>query len=169
MPHCWVALLCLEYYFVTFLLPTHRYWQHFQPQWPISWGWMWIEATSPRNWCEPICIILYWFLENRFNMMFPETQCYISMYHRLWSSRAIWCHRPWSALVQVMGYCLKTPSHYLSKVCCLIILETHRKLCECDFHVNTGDLSFIFTVKIFKKRSNTFTGPKGVDWVQTLT
>ena len=115
---------------------------------------MWIEATCQQNRWEPICIILYWFLENKFNMMFPETQCYVSMHHRLnsmWSIKAIWCHRPWSALVHVMGYCLKTPSHYLSKVCCLIIFETLRKLSECDFHVNVGDSRLMFTVKMFEK------------------
>ena len=30
----------------------------------------------------------------------------------LWPNDAIWCHWSWSALVQVMAWCLTAPSHY---------------------------------------------------------
>ena len=38
----------------------------------------------------------------------------------LWLSVAVWRHRPWSALAQVMAWCLIAPSHYL-KQCWLTI------------------------------------------------
>ena len=38
----------------------------------------------------------------------------------LWPSDAIWWHRSWSTLVQVMACCLTAPSHYLNQ-CWLIV------------------------------------------------
>ena len=37
---------------------------------------------------------------------------------------AIWRHRAWSTLVQVMDWCLLAPIHYLNKCCIIIILGT---------------------------------------------
>ena len=39
----------------------------------------------------------------------------------LWPSDAIWWHRPWSTMAQVMAWCLMPPSHYLNQ--CLFIIN----------------------------------------------
>ena len=43
-----------------------------------------------------------------------------SSINSLWPSDAIWWHRTWSTLAQVMACCLTAPSHYLNQ-CWLII------------------------------------------------
>ena len=36
-------------------------------------------------------------------------------FNSLWPSDAIWCHKTWSTLVQVVGCCLTAPNHYLNR------------------------------------------------------
>ena len=50
----------------------------------------------------------------------------------LWPSDAIWRHRTWSTLVQVMACCLMAPTHYLNQ-CWLIISEDPWHLPEGNF------------------------------------
>ena len=39
----------------------------------------------------------------------------------LWSNDALWWHRSWSTLFQVMAWCLTAPSHYLNQYWSMII------------------------------------------------
>ena len=48
----------------------------------------------------------------------PSAICFNS----LWPSETIWQQRSWSALAQVMAWCLMEPSHYLNQ--CWLIIST---------------------------------------------
>ena len=50
----------------------------------------------------------------------------------LYPSDAIWDHRTWSTLVQVMAWCLRAPSHYLNQ-CWLTMKSGHIHLRACLF------------------------------------
>ena len=52
-----------------------------------------------------------------------------SRFNSLWPSDAIWRHRSWSTLVQVMACRLTAPNHYLNQ-CCLIVSTDHWRLSE---------------------------------------
>ena len=54
-----------------------------------------------------------------------EHKSITSTVNSLWPSDAIWCHRTWATLIQVMAWCLTAPSHYLNQ-CWLIINEVLR-------------------------------------------
>ena len=62
-------------------------------------------------------------------------------FNLLWPSDAIWWHRSWSTLSQVMACCLTAPSHYLNQ-CWLIISEAF----NCGIHPRASSLEMPETV-----------------------
>ena len=50
-----------------------------------------------------------------FERMLWYRYLHISSFNSLWPNDAIWRHRTWSTLAQVMTCCLMAPSHYLSQ------------------------------------------------------
>ena len=56
----------------------------------------------------------------------------ITLLNSLWPSDAIWRHRSWSTLTQVMACCLVTPSHYLNQ-CWLIVSADQWRLSKGNF------------------------------------
>ena len=75
-----------------------------------------------------------------------KTQCVNSF----WPSDAIWLHKTWATLVQVMAYCLKAPSHYLdqywliiNKVLCIhlrVISQEGLKILGTSLKITTSRL-----------------------------
>ena len=61
--------------------------------------------------------------------------CFV-VFNSLWPCDAIWHHRSWSTLVQVIACCLMAPSHYLNQ-CGLIISEVSW---HSHFAVNPQDM-----------------------------
>ena len=59
-------------------------------------------------------------------------------FNSIWPSDAIWHHRAWSTLVQVMACCLTAPSHYLNQ-CWLIISEVLWHSFQGNFTGNAQD------------------------------
>ena len=57
-------------------------------------------------------------------------------FNSLWPSDAIWCHEPWSTLVQVMACCLMAPSHYPNQSWLVI----SRALCHSPDCNSTGNV-----------------------------
>ena len=77
-------------------------------------------------------------------------QSWCPIFNSLWPSDAVWCHRTWPTLVQIMTCCLMTPSRYL-KQCCNhqwgLVAFTWE-----DFHRKCwGYLSFIWVWKLLIK------------------
>ena len=56
------------------------------------------------------------------NLNIGTCNIHTQLHNSLWPSDAIWRHRSWSTLAQVMTGCLMAPSHYLNQ-CWLIINE----------------------------------------------
>ena len=65
---------------------------------------------------------------------------FISNINSLWPSDAIWQHRSWSTLAQVMACCLAAPSHYLNQ-CWFIVSADQWPLSKGNF---TRDTPAIF-------------------------
>ena len=69
----------------------------------------WAKSTSPYGVTRPRCM------------------------NSLWPSDAIWRHRSWSTLAQVMACCLTAPSHYLNQ--CWLIINTDQ------WHLSKGSFT----------------------------
>ena len=80
----------------------------------------------------------------------------------LWPWDAIWWHRTWSTVLQVMVCCLTVPSHYLNQ-CWLIVSEV-----LCQFYRNVEDIS-ILDINEFENDQfmMTATSPR-VQWVNNM-
>ena len=81
----------------------------------------------------------------------------------LWPSDAIWRHRSWSTLAQVMACCLTAPSHYLNQ-CWLIVSTDQWRLSKGHFTRDTPVINHKNQLQFALKNSSK--SPRG-QWVNT--
>ena len=118
-------------------------WKHFPRYWPFVWGIHRSLVNSPHKfqWRGALMFSLIWswinacvnnreagdLRRNRAHydviirartivycwIRYRSILCPLINFNILSPSDAIWCHKSWSALAQVMTCCLTAPSHYL--------------------------------------------------------
>ena len=83
-----------------------------------------IKMSSVKCWLysSGLNVLNYHFEVSEMNSQLLSSMALPIISNSLWPSGAIWCHRTWSNLAQVMACCLTAPSHYLNQ-CWLIMSE----------------------------------------------
>ena len=110
------------------LLMSNSFWHHdvSRPRW-FNGKWLrpLVSFIVCKSWCLwQICIIwiTVWFVQyDKFyswlTLFIGKQPCFAddNFFNSLWPSDGIWCHIPWSTLVQEMACCLMTQSYHLNQ------------------------------------------------------
>ena len=120
---------------------TWHHWIHYKtatessrPPFPCLWNerlydcFMPLQILLNTTW-QNVIVFRKW-MSDIFN------QIYLITHYSLWPINAIWHHRTWSTLVQVIAWCLMAPSHYLNQ-CWILVSGVQWHSLEGNFAAST--------------------------------